>query len=383
MEILFLCSWYPTPKNPNFGIFIKEHAVAVSLAGHHVTAISVICDKTNDLCRLTKYDFIDENDIHVIQIIVSSRYRDFFHHLLPYHYRLLSQVLKPLIKSGYSPDLIHTNVVFSAGILGNWFSQKLKIPYIITEHWSRVPRLLKQPVLSSWGIKAYQSSAKILPVSNFLQNRICELIPELDKRKFTVIGNIVDTKTFYYKPKAATEGQLQFCAIATWDKKKIPDKKPELFIEALGQLQKEIKKDISLTMIGGGNNIKELQQLCDEHQITANFTGYIPKNEIAGHLYRSHYFLHASTIETFSIVVAEALLTGTPVLCSNVGALSELVNNSNGVLCNNTLQDWTEGLKCLINNSYDNEQISSNISNRFSPENIGRKISEVYAQVKV
>lgn len=381
MEILFLCSWYPTPENPNFGIFIKEHAVSVRLAGHRVTAFSVICKKSNDLCSLTKHDYVDENDIHVIQIIISSRYRDFFHHLLPYHYIILLQALKPLIKSGYSPDLIHTNVVFSAGILGNWLSHKLKIPYIITEHWSRVPRLLKQPVLSSWGIKAYQSSAKILPVSGFLQNRLCELIPELDKNKFTVVGNIVDTKTFRYKPKNRTKGVIRFCAIATWNKKKIPDKKPELFIEALGKLKKEIEEEISLTIIGGGDNLLYLKSLCASNEINVKCTGYIPKSEIAEELYLCDYFLHASTIETFSIVVAEALLTGTPVLCSNVGALPELVNQSNGVLCNNTADEWIDGMKCIINTLYDAEEISNGISNRFSPENIGRKISDIYAQI--
>ena len=34
MKILFVTSWYPTRKNPHHGIFIKEHAKSLILAGY-------------------------------------------------------------------------------------------------------------------------------------------------------------------------------------------------------------------------------------------------------------------------------------------------------------------------------------------------------------
>ena len=57
-----------------------------------------------------------------------------------------------------------------------------------------------------------------------------------------------------------------------------------------------------------------------------NYTGNISKEKIVEILHDSDFFVHASYIETFSLVIAEALSTGTPVIASNVGAIPEFVN---------------------------------------------------------
>ena len=88
--------------------------------------------------------------------------------------------------------------------------------------------------------------------------------------------------------------------------------------------------------------------------------------------------LHASEVETFSIVVAEAIATGTPVLASNVGALSELINESNGILVNNTLNEWVDGLIKLTNTNFDNEQVSRNGAKRFDITEVGTAFNTVY-----
>jgi glycosyltransferase involved in cell wall biosynthesis len=381
MNILFLSSWYPTKTSPNFGVFIKEHAHAIHLAGNNIVVLAIVASESEKIWHKTVSDFTDENGIRTIIVELNSRFRDLVYHSIPLQYYFALKITKQLRSSGFTPDIIHSNVIFPSGIIGSWISNRIRKPHIITEHWSRLNGFFKKPVLSYWGRKAYQKASKILPVSAFLQRNMASLFPHIPESKYSIVGNIIDSKTFFYSEKKKNPEKLMFCATATWAKKKTPDKQPELFIEALAQIQSEISAEIILTMIGGGNKVDELKRLCEELRVNSRFTGYINKNQIAIELQASDYFLHASTTETFSVVVAEALLCGVPVICSNVGALPELIDNSNGILCENTVEDWIKAIKKAISTHFEPAEIAYNIDKRFNLENIGKKISEVYKEI--
>ncbi len=381
MKILFISFWYPTVSNPNNGIFIKEHAHAIHSAGNEIVVLAVIIKRSNILFSKSYTEYVDESGVRTICLELETKFYDIFYHAVPIQYIYLLHAAKKLIKTGFSPDIIHSNVVFPAGILGHWLSKKLKLPHIITEHWSRLPRFMKKPVLSQWARSAYEEAKFILPVSLFLKKRIQNEILTLPDQKFSIIGNIIDTGIFNYKKKISNPEIIQFCAIATWANKKIPDKLPELFIEALSKVQTGIDAKISLTMIGGGDKLDELQNLCITKNINCTFTGYIPKNEIVKYLQISDFFIHASTIETFGVGVAEALMCGVPVICSNVGALPELVNETNGILCNNTIDEWIEGIKCAIKSRYDRQSISNRIGIKFGLNEIGVDFNKIYEKI--
>ncbi|MEI8085372.1 MAG: glycosyltransferase [Paludibacter sp.] len=381
MQILFLTSWYPTKKNPTVGIFIKEHAKAIHLAGNELVVIALLIETSKSLFTKNVLDYVDENGIQTIEIRLSTRFKDIIYHLIPIQYYICKQTFKSLVSKNFNPDIIHSNVIFPAGIIGSWLAKSIKKPYIITEHWSRINGLLKKPILSYWAKKSYKNASKIMPVSVFLQNRISNLIPEIETNKFAVVGNIVDSNTFNFKEKSNHENTLQFCAIATWANKKVADKLPELFIEALSKVQINEKRHVKLIMIGGGDKVEELKLLCKKNNLDADFTGYLDKIQISEHLQNSNFFVHASTVETFGVVTAEALLCGTPVICSNVGALPELVNDSNGVLCENTESSWIEGIKLAIGTKYDYPNIAKNIKNDFGLKTIGDKYNAVYSDI--
>lgn len=381
MNILFLTSWYPTSNNPNFGIFIKEHAHAISSAGNNVVVLAIVATRSNTIWSKAVTDSSDENGVRTITIELKSRFRDIVYHAIPIQYYIAKNAAKKLIANGFEPEIIHSNVIFPAGIIGNWLADRLKKPHIISEHWSRIKGFLSKPIFGRLAIKSYQNAARILPVSFFLKKRMLDLMPTLDSSRFRIVGNVIDSNIFNYKDKNSSSETLHFCAVATWANKKVPDKIPELFIEALAQLQIEIKKSIQLTMVGGGDKIPEFETLCSSKGLNAQFVGIRTKNEIADYLQESDYFVHASTIETFGVVVAEALLCGTPVICSNVGALPEIINESNGVLCENTVENWMVGIKKAIETNFQKNEIASDFKQKFSTLQIGEEITSVYNDV--
>jgi hypothetical protein len=184
--------------------------------------------------------------------------RDLIYHLVPLQNRIAYWNFKNHIKPNFSPDVIHSNVIFPAGMIGDYFSRKLKKPHIIIEHWSKIEGLLKKPYLSFLAKRSYRKAYRILTVSRFLKGNILSLLPNLKGDKFEVIHNVISNEVFDYKKKASICTEIRFCAVATWTTKRNPDKKPELFIEALAEIQRKTQRKIKLTMVGNGNRVNEL-----------------------------------------------------------------------------------------------------------------------------
>lgn len=382
MNILFLSSWYPTEKNPNFGVFVKEHAHAIHATENKIVMLAIVIQRDNKIFEIKVIDKLDELGMRVVLIEVNTLFRDIVYHALPFQFLLVKKVFKKRIQPNFRPDIIHSNVIFPAGIIGYWLSRSFKLPHIITEHWTRVtPFLRNMPVLSSWGKKAYRHAARILPVSKYLQSVIKTELPQIENDKFRVIGNVIDSDTFCHKQKTVLPTEIRFCSIATWARLKNPAKQPELLIHAISKLQTQLNSKILLTMIGGGDKVPDLKALCETEKVNAIFTGYLPKSEIAIKLQESDFFVHPTLVETFGVVVAEALLTGTPVICSNVSALQELVTSDNGVLCENTITDWENALRKAFDFKFNHLQIASDVKQKYDLKNIGIAIDSVYKEL--
>lgn len=379
MKVLFVTQWYPNQSQKFFGIFVREHARAVVLAGHNVQVLSLSLHYSQSLFKRRIYQHTDENGINLTQCELHSRFKDLFYHLPMLQYFLLQKLLKHSLSISGKPDLVHSHVIYPAGIWGDKIARKFNIPHVITEHWSRLDDFSRSMYFTK-GKNAYNVAKAIMPVSLFLKNKIQTHISSLPDKQFQVIGNVVDTNIFNYTEEKTDEETLTFCAVATWMHKKKPDKMPELFIDALAVLQNKVDKKINLIMIGGGDKVPDLRKLCAQKGLNTQFTGFLPKEKIVTILRKSKFFVHASHVETFSIVVAEALACGLPVICSNTGALPELIDTDNGILCENTSEAWEAAISNAVNMQFDRRLIARKISDRFSLEAISKRVSSVYAQ---
>lgn len=376
MKVLFLSQWYPNKHQPYLGIFVREQIRAVVQAGHQVQVVALTLHSGNQLLKKAICQYTDEYGIEVTHCELHSRFKDLLYHLPLLQELLLRAAINLSFDKNGKPDMIHAQVIYPAGIWAYHIARKLKLSYVVTEHWSRISHL-SEGIYSGLARKAYRSAKKILPVSTFLAHKITTSFPVISADDCLVTGNVVDSAVFHYQEKSPAD-TLTFCAVATWNKKKNPDKMPELFIHALSNLRKKRSIKLRLQMIGGGNLVPELATLCREAAVETHFSGFIPKEKIAEHLRNADFFVHASSIETFSIVVAEALACGLPVICSNTGALPELVDETNGILCENNPESWSHAIEKAIGMDFDRKAIAHRIENRFGLKAIGERISDVY-----
>jgi glycosyltransferase involved in cell wall biosynthesis len=373
MNILFITCWYPSKSNQLKGIFVKEHAKAIA-ENNNILVFSINVTNSKRFFCVTPQMFKDENGIntHILNI-ESILYKWIY--INPFLLFLLSKkYYKQNIEKSFRPDIVHSNVINPAGIIGHWFSLCLNKSHVITEHWSRVDKFMSRNVFSYFAKKAYNSAVAVTTVSAFLKDSLQKYINDVEKIK--VIPNIIDSDNFYFKEKYKIVDKITFTAVATWE----PPKRPDLFLTALSNIANNANSEIIVNIIGEGSLINDwkLQRDC---KLKINFTGKLSKNEIAKVLHESDFFLHASDIETFSIVVAEALATGTPVVASNVAALPELINYQNGLVCNNTVSDWQNAITEIIKKHYNHKLVSINIFGKYSHSIIGNQFNDIYHRI--
>jgi glycosyltransferase involved in cell wall biosynthesis len=316
----------------------------------------------------------DGINVHVVSL--HSRFWKKLYGLLPLLQKMIRNYYLKNISHNFTPDIIHSNVLYPAGIIGAQLATELNVKHVITEHWSKAAEFLENNFFAKRGKAAYVSANGITFVSIFLRKQLEQYLRSATK--VAIVPNVIDTGIFCWTTKNETE-TVVFTAAATWAK----PKRPELFTAALAKIAKEIQtKRFELHFFGDGPQLDEIRDLTYPSNLKIHYRGYVTKHEIAKQLCRSQFFLHASDVETFSIVVAEALATGTPVIASNRGALPELLDSNNGVLCENVLEDWIAGIHTAMNTAFDGQSISENIINRFTPTAVGNAFSNFYSSVK-
>ena len=114
-------------------------------------------------------------------------------------------------------------------------------------------------------------------------------------------------------------------------------KRVEMIIEALTVVNNKIK--IRWTHIGDGiefNNIKTLakEKLGKIDNISFSFLGYIQHEKLMKYLsvHNFHCFITTSQSEGLPVSVMEALSFSIPIIAPNVGGISEIVDDTDGIL---------------------------------------------------
>ncbi|MBP7808084.1 MAG: glycosyltransferase family 4 protein [Bacteroidia bacterium] len=367
MKILFISSWYPSESNLNKGVFVKKHAASIKLTGADIVILALTINPSSKVYEKRIFNFVDENNIPTHIIEINSRFNKFLHINIFFQYFLFLKYYRQIIKPVFSPNIIHSNVIYPAGIIGFWISKKEKAKSVITEHWTRLDKFFGKSAYAYFGKRAFKGSL-VTVVSTFLKETLVN--HNIPKENIHLIPNVIEP--YFFSLTKQEKDELVFICCANWTS----HKRPDLIFESLEKLSSGINKKIILNVIGTGALLDNYKM--KNWNYSVNYLGFMDSATIAKVMSEGKYFLHASNDETFSVVIAEALSIGLPVLASNVGAVPELVNSTNGVLCNNTVDEWVAGILKLINTpEFKSEEIKKGME-RFRAENIGVKFNDAY-----
>jgi glycosyltransferase involved in cell wall biosynthesis len=149
-------------------------------------------------------------------------------------------------------------------------------------------------------------------------------------------------------------------------------KEPKQPMEVLKEFTNEPASDFILTITGYGPLWEKMMAYAVEHKINHRviFVENASPQKIAELMQLADAFVLPTSYETFSVVTAEALCCGCPVIVSETGALPELVTDENGILKSKN-ESWLDAFNRFRNRSFDRKNISESAAEKFSARSVG------------
>ena len=375
-KILWLVSWYPN-KNDRFdGDFIQRHARAAAI--YHDVYVIFVTDADMNKSKEEEWNYATGLTEQIIYFKrkkgVAARLRKQFAWK-----NIFQDAVKNYIEKNGLPDCLHLHVPWKAGLIALWMKKKYGKDFIVTEHWGmyndgtednfHTKSNLTQKLLK----KIYKNVRAFVTVSSYLANDVEKIT---GRRADIIFPNVVDTTLFF--PKEEKYSKFTFIHVSNMVKLK----NVGAILEAFSKVLTATKQKMQLIMIG--NKDDEHVRLADQLGLlntSVFFKGEINYIEVAEEMKRAHCLVLFSDSETFSCVTAEALCCGIPVISSGVGALSELINVSNGILV--PVMD-KEALAIAIVEmtekyySFDHKRIAEEASKKFGYATIAKRFDELY-----
>jgi len=286
---------------------------------------------------------------------------------------------KEYIKLHGKPDVIHAHNMMNAGFLANKIKNKYNIPIFVTEHSSSYSQNKLSPFILNKINSSFYEMQELLVVSNSLGEIIQGKLSNL--KRYKMLPNVLD-RIFMSTPFVKNKHKNDFVFINVGSF--LPIKGQISLIKAFSSQFKR-KSNIKLKIIGGGELYEDLQKTiineCVENQVI--IIKHISRLEIIKHLDNSDIFVFSSISETFGVAVIEALSRGLPVLSTKSGGPESIINDSNGILVENTTKSIAEGMLNIKENivDYNKEFIKKDCFRKYSPEAFYSNLMSCYKTI--
>ena len=376
MFVLLISRGIPSAKDPQWGCFERDQALALHKAGHKVVVLSVDSRAKFNFRKIgVSHKCIDGVDFYNLFLFPNVIFRSIAYRIMLYLISWqLNYLYKKVVKIHGVPD-----VIYSHYLLNSYAALTLKknynLPLVAIEHWSEVNKDILKPYVRYSGCKVYSVADKVISVSDSLKLMLHKHF-NVDA---IVVHNLVG-EGFGYKlsPQRST---FNFVSVGSLFHVKGYD----ILIEAFAKIAQN--NNFRLTIVGDGNQRTLLQQQIIKYNLQSKvlLVGRKSRTEVADILANSDVYISSSRNENFSVSVLEALSVGLPVVATICGGIKECVNNSNGLLVPTEDADALSASMLEISkniSNYNRESIAQDFENRFSTKTIVNKLVSIFETVK-
>ncbi|HNW73379.1 MAG: glycosyltransferase [Bacteroidales bacterium] len=380
IKVLFITRWYPNRYDPMPGLFIQRLAEALT----PWCDLAVVCVFPDTECsQKNEVDFKIENEVRVLRIYLRKKsgkprtLQTFFDFVR--YYRLFLKAVKSI--KAFRPDLIHGHIMTRAGFVTWKLSRRMKIPFVISEHWSRY--FPNNNTYHGWLRKYFTrliigKAAAVIAVSEPLMDAMKK--HRLLNPNYRLLPNIVDTTCFRPGAPPVRESPKTVIHISCFDDR---SKNISGFLEGVKKVR-ERRQDFRCLVVGDGPDrvrLKDFSESLNLREPDVVFTGLLTGEDLASILRNSDLSVVTSHYETFGTVVIESLASGVPVLSTRVGIACEVITEENGLLVDaSDPEAFADALDGMLDRcrSFDKEKIAASVGRRFTPEVVGNMLVEIY-----
>ena len=272
------------------------------------------------------------------------------------------KALEDLIKKE-DINIIHGHYLFPAGAAAVEVGNKHNIKTYVTAHGSDMFELYKsKPFMRPTIKKVLKNADGIFAVSKALRQEIIATGVSGIAEKTKLSWNSVDITKFSLKDDDSFKKEFGLF-----------DKPIVLFVGnlikrknvgALLEAKKIAKSDYYLVIVGDGPLSKKLRKKVEDENIPdVIFTG--SRTDVENIIPNCDFLVLPSFSESFGLVLIEALACGKPVIGSDVGGISEIINDDVGLLVNpNDVSSISNSIDKLVDDEDLRVSLSRNARNR-------------------
>ncbi|HRS05616.1 MAG TPA: glycosyltransferase [Candidatus Ratteibacteria bacterium] len=386
-KILFLVSAYPTKNHPVKGIFIKRHAEAIAkfcdVIVLYITEDSHLRNKTYEL------NYSVENGIPTVRVYHRNIKK------LPIIYGLQKDLIyiiaarigfKTIKKRFGKPDIVHANIIEPAGKIAIILKFLHKIPFLITEHSSSfLPacgKYKRTQTLQKFFTKLVVKNAEaVITVSSALKNAMLSLGL---KNQYFVVPNVVEVNTTSTIHRLKTrKKKILHISLILERSKNITGILKSLY----NVIHNRKRDDFELHIIGEGKDTEKIKNLSIQLNLYNRyvfFEGMKHPEDVYQYLQEADFLITNSNYETFSVVTAEALACGIPVIATKCGGPEDFVTEETGILIEpGNEKQLGDAIIYMLDNSdkYEKRKLMEYANKRFNSFTVGRQFYEIYEKI--
>lgn len=331
LHVLVLPSWYPSRVAPLSGIFFKNQARAVKRAGAKVgvvypefrslrTLSPAGLRQSHSQVGLTEEDGIPTYRKHCWNIPPRGRLRAWL------WVRLAMRLTQLYVRDFGPPDVLHAQSALWGGVSAMKLASRFGVPYVVTEHSTAYARGMIKRWQEPLVRETFRRAGAVLAVSRGLSNLLAKYV---SGAKVQVVPNMVDTDFFVLPPRPRDAEAFTFLTVALLQPKKGIDVLVQAFARAFGH-----RPDVCLEIGGDGPQRDELESLAANLGVSGavRFLGVLSPADVREAMWRANVFVLSSYVETFGVVLIEAMATGLPVIATRCGGPEHLIRDSLGCL---------------------------------------------------
>ncbi|MDY0076610.1 MAG: glycosyltransferase [Bacteroidales bacterium] len=382
LHILFLARWYPNREDPMFGLFVRRHAEAAAL----FQQVSVVYVHATDGLHAS-YEVERNQSGNLLEYLIYYKKPQAAHPVAKLmgmlrFWKANRMAVKMLEKERGAVDLIHVHILTRLGVLAWLMASRRKIPYLITEHWSRY-----LPVND--GFKGFfrklftrivvKNAARVTVVTKNLASAMRN--HGLENPNYSVLPNVVNMQVFKPQEDKPKSKAVKFVHVSCFEDK---SKNISGLLNTLAVLKKD-RLAFECTLIGDGMDFEHLKSYAAELNLNENlrFTGLLEGEELATTLASANFMVMFSNYENMPVVILEALACGLPVVATRVGGIPEMINKENGLLVE---QGDEAALKETISwmtknyQQFDAKKLRASVAEIYGFEAVGKVLNDWYLE---
>ena len=281
------------------------------------------------------------------------------------------------------PDLCHVYILTRAGIFALALQVLYRIPYVITEQWSRyLP-----------GNNSYHGiSRKFFTKLVVAQARSVSIVSkELEKamksfglknKHYALINNVVDDFFFKEQPKKYYP-KKQILHVSCFDE----SAKNVFGILRTVKRLSQMRNDFLLTLVGEGKDFTRAKEYAASLNLTTDvvqFVGEKTPEEVSTYFHQCDFFILFSNYENAPIVISESLACGKPVVTSNVGFVPDVITKENGIIVARQDEDaFLQAISGMLDTFPDySPEVIRNSAKPYSYSEVAKQFQNLYSFAK-